>query len=105
MAVKSKKKRASNFFDRLEEVCKDYGAELLVNEFWIDIQFKDGKQLTYALPFDSKSMLDKSTFKDMVDCIESGFQGRVFGKDFRFIGYAPQSKSIEETLVAVDLMT
>lgn len=104
MAVKSKKRRASSFFDRLEEVCKDYGAELLVNEFWIDIQFKDGKRLTYALPFDSKSRLNESAFNDMVEAIESGFSGRVFSKDGHFIGYAPQAVSVSEILVAVDMM-
>ena len=104
MAVKSKKKRASSFFDRLEEMCKDYGARLLVNEFWIDIEFKDGKQLTYALPFDSKSRLNESAFSDMVEAIESGFRGRVFSKDGRFIGYAPQAVSVSEILIASDMM-
>ena len=104
MAVKSKKRRASGFFDRLEEACKEYGAELLVNEHWIDIQFKDGKQLTYALPFDSKSRLNESTFNDMVDAIESGFRGRVFSKDGHFIDYAPEAVSVSEILIASDMM-
>lgn len=104
MAVKSKKRKASSFFDSLEEACKDYGAELLVNEFWIDIQFKDGKQLTYALPFDSKSRLNESAFNDMVEVIESGYRGRVFSKDGRFIGYAPEAVNISEILIASDMM-
>jgi hypothetical protein len=104
MAAKSKKRKAFNFFDSLEEACKDYGAKLLVNEFWIDIEFKDGKRLTYALPFDSKSRLNESAFNDMVEAIESGYRGRVFSKDGRFIGYAPEAVSVSEILIASDMM-
>lgn len=104
MAVKRKKRRASSFFDRLEEMCKDYGAELIVDEGWINIQFKDGKYLTYAFPFDSKLRLNESAFSDMVEAIESGFCGRVFSKDGRFIGYAPQAVSVSEILIASDMM-
>ena len=106
-AKRSKKKKTGkimHFFDSLDEVCKDYGARLLVNEHWIDIEFKDGKYVTYALPFDSKSKLDMSTFKDMIDCIESGFQGRVFSKNGQFIDYAPAAASIDRVLIAVDMM-
>ena len=81
-------------FSAVKKICDQYGAKLLVGEFTFSIKFKDGKELMYAIPYESKSILDY---------ILSGIHGRVI-KDDHFIGYAPKQKSLDSILVAVDLM-
>ena len=93
------RKSKPNYFTRVEEACKQYGARLLVHEFYAEIVFKDGKTLTYALP-----VYGYGDVKDLLEGIESGFRGRVFRKNGDFIDYAPASASIDNILIAVDMM-
>lgn len=94
---KTKHKRKPSSLTKLEKICKSYGVEVLVDEFSVEIDFNDDKHLYYMIGHEGglKTILE--------DIEQKGIHGRVF-KDNKFIGYAPEKKSLEEILIAVDMM-
>ena len=94
---KTKQKRKPSSLTKLEKICESYGVKVFVDEFSIEIDFKDNKYLYYAIDHEGglKTILE--------DIEKKGIHGRVF-KDCKFIGYAPEKKSLEEILIAVDMM-
>ena len=97
MNQNTKHKRKPSSFSKLKKICESYGAKVNADDFSIQINFNDGKSLHY--------MLDHSNGLSTIleDIERKGIHGRVF-KDFKFIGYAPEKKSLDEILVRVDLM-
>ena len=94
---KTKHKRKPSSLSKLEKICESYGVEVFVDEFSIEIDFEDNKHLYYAIDHEGG-------FKTILEDIEKkGIHGRVF-KDSKFIGYAPEKKSLEEILIAADMM-
>lgn len=94
---KTKQKRKPLSFSRLEKICKSYGVKVFADEFNVEIVFKDNKHLYYMIDHEGG-------FKTILEDIEKkGIHGRVF-KDNKFIGYAPEKKSLEEILIAVDMI-
>lgn len=92
-----KKKRKPSSLIKLEKICESYGVTAFVDEFSVEIDFEDNKHLYYMIDH-------KGGLKTILEDIEKkGIHGRVF-KDFKFIGYAPEKKSLEEILIAVDMM-
>ena len=93
----TKKKRKPSSLTKLEKICESYGVEVFVDEFSIEIDFKDNKHLYYMIGHEGglRTILE--------DIEKKGIHGRVF-KDFKFIGYAPEKKSFGEILIAVDMM-
>ena len=94
---KTKQKRKPSSFSRLEKICESYGVKVFADEFNVEIVFKDDKHLYYMIDHNDglKTVLE--------DIEKKGIHGRVF-KDSKFIGYAPEKKSLEEILIAVDMM-
>jgi len=94
---KTKQKQKSSSLTKLEKICKSYGVKVLVDEFSIEIDFKDSKHLCYMI--DHEGGLNTI----LEDIEKKGIHGRVFKND-KFIGYAPEKKSLEEILIAVDMI-
>lgn len=82
-------------FDAVKKICDQYGVKLLIGEFAFSIKFKDGKELMYAIPYEND--------KTILNYILCGIHGRVF-KNGHFIGYAPEKISLDNILIAVDMM-
>ena len=97
MNQNTKKKQKPSSFSKLEKICESYGAKVNISEFCVEISFKDNKSLRYARYYGSKLN------KILEDIEKNGIHGRVF-KDGKLIGYAPEKRSLEEILIAVDLM-
>lgn len=91
--AKSQKK---SYFSEIDKICNQYGVVSSSDEFCFTIKFNDDKELIYAKPAYYKP-------KDFLKYILSDVHGRVF-KNNAFIGYAPKAKSLEEILIAVDMM-
>ena len=87
--------------ENIDDICKRYGASLLLSQFNCTIMFKDGKELVYAMNNQCKTV--DSILRNAKSIMLSNAHGRIF-KDGKFIGYAPAASSIDELLVAVDLM-
>ena len=94
---KTKQKRKPSSLAKLEKICESYGVEVFADEFSIEIDFKDSKHLYYMIDHEGglKTILE--------DIEKNGIHGRVF-KDSKFIGYAPEKKSLGEILISVDMM-
>ena len=94
---KTKHKRKPSSLSKLEKICESYGVKVFVDEFSVEIDFKDSKHLYYMIGHEGglRTILE--------DIEKNGIHGRVF-KDSKFIGYAPEKKSLEEILIAVDMM-
>ena len=93
--MKSRKHIQNPSAKQVESICKQYDVKVSYDEFCLNIEFKDGKTLSYVFGVNGT----KTILQDILD----GIHGRVF-KDNRFIGYAPKCKSLEEILVNVDMM-
>lgn len=93
--MKPEKHQQDSSTQQIESICKQYGVEVSYDEFCLNIEFKDGKTLSYVFGVNGT----KTILQDILD----GIHGRVF-KDNKFIGYAPKCKSLEEILVNVDMM-
>ena len=84
-------------FDNFMKSCIQYGADVRFDRC-IDIVFKDGKVLRYAMPlFPRDQSIDICKFLTIS-------HGRVFSSHNAFIGYAPKSNTIDELLISVDIM-
>lgn len=94
---KTKHKRKPSSLIKLEKICESYGVEVFVDELGIEIDFEDNKYLYYMIDHEGglRTILE--------DIEKNGIHGRVF-KDSKFIGYAPEKKSLGEILIAVDMM-
>ena len=94
---KTKHKRKPSSLTKLEKICESYGVKVFVDEFSVEIDFKDSKHLYYMIGHEGglRTILE--------DIEKNGIHGRVF-KDSKFIGYAPEKKSLGEILIAVDMM-
>lgn len=93
----------------IEQICDEYDVDVIfsMKECTASIVFKDGKKLVYALS--PRLALNKQHSKDewfnaLGNAIAGNAHGRAF-KDGKFIGYAPEKKSLDEILIAVDMMT
>lgn len=93
--MKAEKHQQDSSAKQIESICKQYGVEVSYDEFCLNIEFKDGKTLSYVFGVNGT--------KTILQDILNGIHGRVF-KDSKFIGYAPKCKSLEEILVNVDMM-
>ena len=87
--------------DNIDEICRKYGATFLFDQFSCTIKFKDGKELVYAMCNQARSI--DGVLQNAENTILSDAHGRIF-KDNMFVGYAPKASSIDELLVAVDMM-
>ena len=94
---KTKQKQKSSSLTKLEKICESYGAKVFADEFNVEIVFKDDKHLYYMIDHNDglKTVLE--------DIEKNGIHGRVFKND-KFIGYAPEKKSLEEILIVVDMI-
>ena len=94
---KTKQKRKPSSLTKLEKICESYGVEVFADEFSIEIDFEDNKHLYYMIGHEGglRTILE--------DIEKNGIHGRIF-KDNKFIGYAPEKKSLEEILIAVDII-
>ena len=88
--------------NRIYKTIEQYGAKFMFDQFSGSIIFKDGKILKYAMNNQAKDV--NAILSQLSKVIKSHAHGRVFNKDRKFIGYAPEGKSIDEILVAVDMM-
>ena len=88
--------------NRIHETIEQYGAKFVFDQFSGSIIFKDGKILKYAMDNQAKDV--DAVLKLLDNTIKSDAHGRIFSKDGKFVGYAPEGKSIDEILVVVDMM-
>ena len=88
--------------NRIHETIEQYGAKFVFDQFSGSIIFKDGKILKYAMDNQAKDV--DTVLKNLDNAIKNNAHGRVFSKDRRFIGYAPEGKTIDEILVVADMM-
>ena len=97
-----KRKTDSAILKEIKSTCVQYGVELLCDDSNLNIKFKDGKMLTYCLPRKN----GKPSYSVWLEAISNDkIHGRIFdSKTNKFLGYAPNCKTLDEILINVDLM-
>lgn len=97
-----KRKTNNVILKEIKSTCAQYGVELLCDDSHLNIKFKDGKILTYCLPRKN----GKLSYDVWLEALSNDkIHGRIFNsKTNRFLGYAPNCKTLDEILINVDLM-
>lgn len=85
----------------IKDICKHFDAKFSIDECSCRITFKDGKVLKYVMM--NYGLTVDEVLKQLKQLLADDVHGRVF-KDGIFIGFAPSKKSLDEVLIAVDMM-
>ena len=91
---KNKRKINGNLFNELKNICASYGVDLVIDEFFFEIKFKDGRSVIYPIP----------PFNEFNVAYLAKAKGRVFSKEGKYIGTVPSSSSLDAIIVNADMM-